>query len=363
MVTHPEHPPNTPPRGRLRSAIVTTLGTVFGVALLWWLLRRVDAVGVWQAARQLSPWGVLAATLVICSSIPLRALQWRWLLDGAEEVTPRIALRAICLGNVFNSVIPARGGELAKAWVLSRGSGLPMTRVLTSLVIARVLDLGCVLVLLGLVFVFVPIADGISVATDSALGLPVDISAESLNTAMKAFAAAALGSAGLLVVLGLNRQRFGALVGSAAVRLSPAAARVWSRFWDPIEQALGVIRSPRHLWGALGLNVACWTAFVLTPLPMLLSLGLEPTRAIVATLGVVGLTTLVQLVPTAPAALGTFHASCLLALVICCPEIDAEQAIAFTLVLHPVDTLAAAIPGLFLLPRAWGDVSAARRER
>lgn len=363
MVSPPQIPSTNTTRRRLRSVLFTTTGTLLGVALLVWLVRGVDLAEVWRATRQLSPWSVLAATLLICSSIPLRALQWRWLLDGAEEVTSGRAIRAISLGNLFNSILPARGGELVKAWVLSRWTGLPPTRLLTSLVIARVLDLGCVLVLLSLVFVFVPIADGISVAADASPGVPVDISRESLDAAMRVFAAIAFTSAALLVVLAVIRRRFGKTVAALAARLSPAAVRAWARFWDPVEQALGVIRSARHLLGAAALNVSCWVLFLVTPLPMLLSLGLDLERALVATLGIVGLTTLVSMVPTAPVGLGTFHATCMLGLLICCPEIDTERAIAFTLVLHLVDNLAPSVPGLFLLPGAWSEIRSAPRQR
>lgn len=339
------------------------VGTLLSAGLLWWAFRSVDSPAVWSALKEISPWAVLASSLVICLSIPLRAQQWRCLLDGAPEVTAGRSIRAICLGNLINSAVPARAGELAKAWLLSRWSGLPVARVLTSLVIARVLDLGYILVLLGLVFAFVPIADGISVAAGAVQDSPLSIPRDSLNTAMGLFAAAAMTSAVLLILLSLNRARFGGWVGAALGRLSPGAARAWEMLWRPVEQGLGVVRSGRLFWGAVGLNLACWVVFVLTPFPMLLAMGLEPSSALIAMLGIVGLTTLAQLVPAAPTSLGTFHVTCLLALAVCCPEMERERALAFTLLLHPVDTLAAAIPGLFLVPGAWGDLMQARRER
>ncbi len=348
-------------RRRLRSWIGPTLGALVSVALLWWLFKRVDVPAVGRALLDLSPWASLASALVICASIPLRSQQWRYLLAGAPEVTFALSARAICLGNLVNSVVPARGGEVAKAWLLSRWSGLPFGRILTSLVIARVLDLGCILILLGAMFAFVPIADGIANAVGTDIEPPFSLSEESLDAGLRSFAAVSLTAAVLLAVISLKRKAFGRLMRGLAARVSPAAARIWDRHWNPVEVALGVTRDVRRFWAAVGLNLACWVVFATTPLPMLLALGLDLRSALTATVGIAGLTTLAQLVPAAPTALGTFHATCLLALAICCPEIDAERALAFTLVFHVVDTLGASIPGLLLVPGAWSDLRSVRR--
>ena len=357
----PTRPKSPDHRRQFRSLLPPMLGTLLSVALLWWLFRRVDVPEVWHAISALSPWAVLASSVVICLSIPLRAQQWRWLLDGPPEVTAGLSIWAICLGNLMNVTIPARGGEVVKAWLLSRRSGLPVSRVITSLVIARVLDLGCILLLLGLMFAFIPTANGISGTAVTVSDLPLSVSQESLNSVMKTLVVATVMSAALLVLLSLNSARFGGCVSSGVARVSPSAARAWDNLWGPVGQALGVIHTVGHFWGAVGLNLLCWLVFVMTPVPMLLTLGLDFSDALVATLGIAGLTTLAQLVPAAPLALGTFHATCLLGLALFCPEVDKESALAFTLVFHLVDMMAASIPGLFLVPGAWGDLRAARR--
>ena len=328
---------------RVRSVLSTVLGTILSATLLWWLYRNADGPALWRALHEISPWAVLVAAAISCSSIPLRGRQLRLLLNGAPEVTPWMAVRTICLGNLFNNVLPARGGELVKALLLSRWAGLAFPRVLTASVIARALDLGCILVLFGLMFVF----------------SPQHLRGENLDTAMILFGVTSVVGVAALVVLALNRVRFGAWVRA---RIGPDATRSWDKIWIPVQQALGVFQEADHLWGAVALNVLCWLLFFITPLPLLLALGLEWPQALLTTLGVVGLTTLAHLVPAAPTALGTHHAACLLGLTLWCPEIDRTQALAFTLVLHPVDTLATSIPGLFLVPGSWNDLWVSKRE-
>jgi len=325
---------------------------VLSAALLWWVYRDADGPALWQALRDVPLWAVLAAGLVSCLSIPLRARQLRLLLGDAPEVTPWLAVRTISLGNLVSSLVPARGGEPVKALLLSRWTGLALPRVLTSLVIARVLDLGCIMILFGLMFVFLPFSGGLSAAAW-----------ENLGKAMVFLGATAAVSAAVLVVLSLNRVRFGDWMRVRLTRISPAAGASWDRLWTPVQQALGVIRATNHLSGAVALNLLCWFAFFLTPVPMLLALGLGWPDILPATLGIVGLTTLAHLFPAAPTSLGTYHATCLLGLAVWCPEIERSLALAFTLLFHPVDTMATGIPGLFMVPGAWDDLRSARKEK
>ena len=357
--------PRPPSRGRrrTRSVLSTVLGTLLSAILLWWIYRSADGPALWRALHDLSPWSVLAAAVVSFLSIPLRSRQLRLLLARTPAVTPSLAVRAICLGNLVNSLVPARGGELVKAFLVSRWAGLALPRVLTALVIARVLDLGCILVLFGLMFAFLPLAGGISAAAGSTGEPLLHLPGGSLALAMIALGVAAALSVVILVVLSLTRVRFGEWAQARIARRSPAAARAWGKLWTPIQEALAVVQTTDHLPGAVALNLLCWLVFFMTPVPMLLALGMEWPDAMLATLGIVGLTTLAHLFPAAPTALGTYHATCLLGLALWCPEIERAQALAFTLVLHPVDTLATGLPGLFMVPGAWDDLRAAKKQR
>lgn len=126
------------------------LGVVISVALLWWTLRGESFGDIWRVLRT-SDWllfvlGAGLATLMF----PLRAWRWHYILDPTAGKIPFGPLwRATAIGFMVNNVSPARAGELARAYTLSRETGrIRFTASLASLVVDRVFDTLCILVLL-----------------------------------------------------------------------------------------------------------------------------------------------------------------------------------------------------------------------
>src|SRR5262249_31866129 len=97
------------------------LGIVLSLALLWWAFHDVEWSHVALALRQANV-GLLVLSAVAATGIfPLRARRWRTILDPVEPGIPFSKLwRATAIGMMANNVLPARAGELARAYALSR---------------------------------------------------------------------------------------------------------------------------------------------------------------------------------------------------------------------------------------------------
>ncbi len=347
------------PRSRLRPLLAALIGSALSVALLAWILRGTDWREVGAAAADTPAWAVVASALLFCCCIPLRALQWRWLLEG--EVGFKHAAWGICLGYTTNCVVPARGGEVARAWLMARWEGLPFSRVLASNVLARLMDLPAIGAILGLTLVVAPLADGVALAAGTVSDEAVTLSRDSLDRALRLFGGAVVAAALATLAAYVLRGHVDRVGEAAADRISPRVGGWWRAGVSPAVRALDVIRRPGHLAAAFGIGLVCWLLFLAAPLPMLLALGLDLRLALVTTVTFTGLTTLMQMVPAVPTALGTFHVACLASLYVCAPDLDPAVALAFTLLVHPVDTMATGVPGLFLLPSAWTDLRIAHR--
>jgi uncharacterized protein (TIRG00374 family) len=133
------------------------LGVVISGALLWWTLRGESFPEVWAVLRRSNLALFLCAAGLATLSFPIRAWRWRYILEPMAGTIPFGPLwRATAIGMMVNNVSPARAGELARAWVLTRDTGrLPFTASLASLVVDRVFDTLVVLLLL-LVVVAMP---------------------------------------------------------------------------------------------------------------------------------------------------------------------------------------------------------------
>jgi uncharacterized protein (TIRG00374 family) len=142
----------------------------------------------------------------------LRAWRWRYLLGPVGEAPYRRRLAAVLAGYAVNNVLPARAGEVARAVLLSRRTGLPAAGVFGTVVLERFLDAAMVLLLflLSLPFVLPRLAD--------------EVGAAALRQALTVLGVlAALGLAAGLFVLVLVRRD--SPVARALLRLVPARFR------------------------------------------------------------------------------------------------------------------------------------------
>src|SRR3954468_23341771 len=98
-----------------------TLGLVLSVALLWWTLRDVKLPDVWEVLRGSRLALLLAAAGIATMTFPLRARRWKVILEPVDPEVPFAPLwRSTTVGMMVNNVIPARVGELARAFSLTR---------------------------------------------------------------------------------------------------------------------------------------------------------------------------------------------------------------------------------------------------
>lgn len=120
----------------------TLIGAVLTLLLLGWTLRDVRPEELWQQLRTANIWLLVLAAVVATAIFPLRAARWVVLL---EPIAPGLrfmdAWRAVAIGMMINNVLPARAGELARAYAISRETrAVSFTSALASIALDRVFD-------------------------------------------------------------------------------------------------------------------------------------------------------------------------------------------------------------------------------
>lgn len=128
---------------------MTILGLAIAAVLIWWLLRHEDPAEVWGHVRDANL-GLLALAVVVTTAVfPLRAIRWRYFLAPAQADSPfRSRFAAVCVGFMANNLLPARAGELARAYAYSRLEPVSTATALATLVVERFLDGVAILLLL-----------------------------------------------------------------------------------------------------------------------------------------------------------------------------------------------------------------------
>jgi uncharacterized protein (TIRG00374 family) len=228
--------------------VKTIAGLALTVLLLWWVLRDVSVVGVWNRIGEADPWLLASAVLTATFSFVLRAVRWRVLLRPSHadsRFVPRFG--ATCIGFAVNNLLPARLGEFARAYALSRTEGLNIGASVASLVAERVFD--------GLVLAF------FLFATISLPGFPLgEGSAAILVRRTANLGALAFGLAFFLLWLAARHsdRSVGLFERLAGRWLKPALRQRATRIVAGFLAGLGSFHDTTTFFKALGWSVVVW---------------------------------------------------------------------------------------------------------
>ncbi len=313
----------------------TAAGFLITAACLWWAFRGEDLGEIAHVVAG-ADWLLLGlAALVATLGIPIRAMRWRVLLRPfAPDVPfpPRHAATAI--GFAANNVLPARVGEFARAFALSRLARIPMPAVLGSMVIERVFD---GLVIVSLLFV--------AMAAPSFPDIAVGGADPRIYARITAGIAGTLGL--VLLALAIAPKRSVALVDRVAGAVLPESFR--RPLVDSLHAFVGglaVLRSP----GLIALS-ALWAVgqWLFTGVSYLLALrafGIDGVSYMGA-LFVQSVVSIAVAVPAAPGFFGVSEAASKLALA---PwGLDATQVISYAIGYHIAGWIPVTALGFFLM--------------
>jgi len=307
------------------------LGIVVSVALLAYTLRNESPADIWRVIMASNIGLLLLATFVATLVFPLRALRWRVILEPIGDIAYRPLWRSTAIGMMVNNVMPARAGELARAYALSKTVPMvPFTAALASLVVDRIIDAVVVVGLLGLSMVLSPFA-----ASTTILGQPV--------TRLAAITGI-ISVAALLVLsaLALFPERVVALF-DVVVSRTPRMHRLLRPFFVSFVNGLGALRSPGRLLRILGWAIALWLVNALAFWIAFLAVGIEVPFT--AALFVQGLVAIAVAAPSAPGFFGVFEVSAVAGLALY--GVPSDLAVSWALGFHILTFLPITLIGLF----------------
>jgi len=146
------------------------IGITISVVLLWWVFRGQDMGDVLREIAAADLWLLLLATVLATVVFPIRAWRWRTILDPVQKGTTfRTRFAAVNIGFMGNNLLPARIGEFARAYAISRLEKVPVVAALSTLVIERLLD---ALFLVTMLFAAMALPDFPAWPTDAETNYP-----------------------------------------------------------------------------------------------------------------------------------------------------------------------------------------------
>lgn len=125
---------------------VRTIGSIVFALILLVLLFRVvfnpDLGASWERITQADPVLLASALLVYYATFPLRGLRWRFVLARAGTAVPyRAATEILFLSWFVNCLVPAKLGDLYRAYLLRENFGASVSRTVGTVFIERIADI------------------------------------------------------------------------------------------------------------------------------------------------------------------------------------------------------------------------------
>jgi glycosyltransferase 2 family protein len=313
------------PTGRIRPLAVVA-GLAVSLVFSYLAVRDVDFEVFADALSESSYWWIAPALGALGASVAIRVVRWRYLFPPETRPPARPALRALLIGELFNTVVPVRGGELVRVVVIHRESRTSRPEALGTVLVERLLDVIVLLLLLLAVLPFVPEVTWLRVA------------ATTLAVAVLVL---------LATILVLNRydarplgfllRPLSWLPGFSAARASVAA--------ESLLRGLRGVRDVRAGVVAVALTAASWLSVALSFWLAIRGLHLE--LGYDAAVLVVVATTFSLVIPALPTSVGVFEAATLVSLR---PfGIDDSVALSCAVVLHVLSFLPFIVAGLVAL--------------
>jgi hypothetical protein len=290
---------------------------------------------VWQTLRQVDLWLLAAALGVFLLTQVVKAARWKALFypDHRARRFGRL-LSVIYIGQMVNAAVPARLGEVARAYLLSRIEDISAAYVFGTIVLEKALD--SLMLLLAVLFlsVFIPLPSWVKgssllVSGGMVVVLIVMTVLSRWEDRLPAWTNRLMGPQSWLARLGITRA-----IQRAALSLRPLKSLrmnllLWG--WSMFNWGLMILSNLLLFW-AFDLHLP-WTAA-----PLLLA---------ILNIGII--------VPSSPGRIGVFHYLCVLTLGLY--GVEPSLALAYGIILHALVYLPIFILGAYFLWRENYDLS------
>lgn len=320
---------------RVRRAAVATAGLAVSIVSLFLVARSVNLTDAAHTVANASIGPLVLALAMMLVALGLRFVTCFVLLpdlpDGSRVPVTRL-VSPVLIGYLGNLVLPARLGEVVRAYLISRREGLVFGAALGSVALERIVDTATLAVMAFIAATLVGAASWIVQGTGFVAAAGVIL-------------VAALATTGL--------QPLVCLLGRLeSIKVMRAPISVLVRVLEPFAHWSGGAHRRRAIGLALLLSLGAWlcNAAMFWLVGQAVGASLSPAGTIL----VMAITVLATAIPSAPGYVGTFE----LAAVTVAGSLGVPREIAFALAVlaHVLGVLPTAVGGSVALTRLGGGL-------
>jgi uncharacterized protein (TIRG00374 family) len=141
-------------------------GYLIGAACLLWVFHDIHVERMFAYIGAMNWWWVIPAVAFDILSYVCEGIRWHHLLRPAGGLPVLRATEAVYIGLFTNEVTPMRLGELVRTYLASRWMKTPVSKVVPSMLVSRLLDVIWLALGFGVLAIFVPLPGDLLLAGD-----------------------------------------------------------------------------------------------------------------------------------------------------------------------------------------------------
>ena len=135
---------------KIRQSII---GLFIALAALYYTLRNVSFEELVNSLKNAELVYIFPGLVIIALSYVTRAYRWQILLRPFKVIPVKEIYSPLMIGFMGN-VLPARAGEFLRAYLVGKKNGITFSGAFSTIIVERLFDLVCLMVLFVWVFVF-----------------------------------------------------------------------------------------------------------------------------------------------------------------------------------------------------------------
>jgi uncharacterized protein (TIRG00374 family) len=303
------------------------VGLALSAILVYLSLRGIHFPGVVEGFRTIRYGYLLPVVAIFLLMQFLRSYRWGLMLSPLAKVDQLSLFSVTSVGFLAIIAIPARLGELARPYLITKKSCLTMSAALGTIIAERVLDSLTVLIIAVFVLFFTPLPTWL--VRSSVLLLIMTITFLSL-----------------MILMILKRDMAVRVLAPLIGRLPQRHAEPIKRFFSHFIEGFRIMIDPALLFSVTGLSIIIWLVDVLGIYLLFQAFGFQ--LPVVAAFVVMIILIIGIAIPTAPGFIGNWHYFCILGLSLF--NIPKTDALTFAIVYHFLSIGIVVVLGLAFLP-------------
>jgi glycosyltransferase 2 family protein len=313
------------------------IGFILSLFFLVVFFRKIDLASIWNTFQSVEYLYVLPFILVNLFSVWIRAKRWQYLLAPIKKCNVSPLFYATAIGFMANNILPARVGELVRAYVLGSKEMISKTASFATIVVERLFDGFTILLIFLAVILWMPFPpDRSRVFTQHHIKMVAEISFFVYLIIL-----------GLLLALRFHNEKASRWIGFFLKRLPHGLANKISKTMESFVSGLDILQRTRDILVIIGYSLFLWVSICLSYYFLFLAFHFDlPVLAAFFLLVVVALGVSI---PSAPGYIGTFHWACAAALIFLGIEVNLAKS--FSLLLWFAGFIPTVLLGLFSLWR------------